>query len=116
MVLPQSMRLKGYRCFDLIYRHGKRYHGNFMIIRVAKSKSKLLKASCKINDHKACRFGVAISSKVSKKAVVRNALRRLFHQHLRDRLDDKKMDFNSFDNELEGIGKTVMAAGWYVKE
>ena len=46
--------------------------------------------------------------------LIQNSLNKI--SHLRDRLDDKKMDFNSFDNELEGIGKTVMAAGWYVKE
>ena len=46
--------------------------------------------------------------------LIQNSLNKI--SDLRDRLDDKKMDFNSFDSELEGIGKTVMAAGWYVNE
>jgi len=86
MVLPQSMRLKGYKCFDLLHRSGQRYHGDFMLIRVVRAKVHLLSSSCKISNYKTCRFGVAISSKVSKKAVVRNRLRRILHQHLRERL------------------------------
>jgi len=34
-----------------------------------------------------CRCAIVISSKVSKRAVVRNRLRRLFHSHLRLRLE-----------------------------
>ena len=38
MVLPKEMRLKGYKCFDYIHKHGKRYKGNSMILKVTKSK------------------------------------------------------------------------------
>ncbi len=88
MVLPQSMRLKGYKCFDLIHRSGKRFYGDFMILRVVKARSYLLNSSCKKSLDKACRCGLTISGKVSKKAVVRNRLRRVFHEHLRVRLED----------------------------
>ncbi len=86
MVLPRSMRLKGHRCFDHIHRFGKRYHGSLMILRVAKSKPILQKSSFKDGNPTACKCAVAISNKVSKKAVVRNRLRRLIHNHLRERL------------------------------
>ncbi len=36
-----------------------------------------------------CRCAISISNKVSKKAVIRNRLRRLIHQHLRVRLFKK---------------------------
>ena len=41
MVLPKQMRLKGYRCFDYIYKEGSRYYGYSMVLRVSISNSKL---------------------------------------------------------------------------
>ena len=86
MVLPQSMRLKGHRCFELLHRYGTRYHSTSMMLRVVKAKPSLLPQPCRTIDTQTCRFAVAISNKVSKKAVVRNKLRRIIHSHLRERL------------------------------
>ncbi len=86
MVLPQSMRLKGHRCFELLHRYGTRYHSTSMMLRVVKAKPSLLPQPCRTIDTQTCRFAVAISNKVTKKAVVRNRLRRLIHEHLRQRL------------------------------
>jgi ribonuclease P protein component len=60
VALPQPHRLKGQRCFDCLYRQGRAVHG-------AASP---------------WRLGVVVSSKVHKRAVQRNRLRRLLHQHL----------------------------------
>ena len=86
MVLPQSMRLKGHRCFDHLYRKGIRYHEPSILLRVVRAESKLYKGKVRQFESRNCRCAIAISSKVSKKAVIRNRLRRLIHQHLREKL------------------------------
>ena len=86
MVLPNSMRIKGIKCFDHLHRRGERFYGPLMTLRVAKAQNKLLKGTA--NAQKASyRCAVTISSKVSKKAVIRNRLRRLIHDHLRQRFE-----------------------------
>ena len=86
MVLPKSMRLKGYKCFDHLHKCGHRYYGSSMVLRVVQARPQLLKASIRNLEPKSCRCAVVISSKVSKKAVIRNRLRRLIHNHLSQRL------------------------------
>ena len=86
MVLPRSMRLKGHRCFDHLYREGIRYHEPSMMLRVVNAAPKLQKNRVIGNGINTCRCAIAISSKVNKKAVVRNRLRRIIHQHLKNRL------------------------------
>ena len=89
MVLPKSMRIKGYRCFDHLHRFGIRYYGSSMVLRVVKARPRLLRASYQNLDSD-CRCAVTISNKVSKKAVIRNRLRRHLHDHLNKRLFRKK--------------------------
>ena len=96
MVLPRSMRLQGHKCFDHLHRSGSRYHSQSMILKVAKAKNQLLKPSKFIHKEISCRCAVAISNKVSKKAVIRNKLRRILHQHLRSRLAEKKQLSNKW--------------------
>tara|TARA_Y100001968_G_scaffold55516_1_gene46727 strand:+ start:2097 stop:2483 length:387 start_codon:yes stop_codon:yes gene_type:complete len=92
MVLPKHMRLKGYKCFDFIYREGSRFYGSSMVLRITKSNPKL--QSKKINSQitPSIKCAISISNKVSKKSVIRNRLRRLFHQHLAHRLSKIKPD------------------------
>ncbi len=89
MVLPNSMRLRGHRCFDHIHRTGMKYHGSLMIIRVAKSNSGLIRSHKKPLIPSTFKCAIAISNKVSKKAVIRNRLRRVLHNHLKARLSNK---------------------------
>ncbi len=89
MVLPKGMRLKGYKCFDYIHKSSKRYKGNCMILKVTKANNKLLKENIQSSAKVSCRCAISISNKVSKKAVIRNRLRRLLHEHLRRRLYQK---------------------------
>ncbi len=96
MVLPKTMRLKGHRCFDHLYRDGTRYHEPSILLRVVKAENKLYKFTKQRIDSKACRCAIAISSKVSKKAVVRNRLRRIIHQHLRARLSQASEHSNKW--------------------
>ena len=93
MVLPASMRLRGHRCFDHLHRKGKRFHGTLMVLRKASASNSLLKrpsmpagSSIPLRST-TCRVAVVISSKVSKRAVIRNRLRRRLHDHLRSRFE-----------------------------
>ena len=83
------MRLKGYRHFDRIYKEGRRYQGSILLLRVLNS---MTTSSYKQNGGNTgtCKCAVAISNKVSKKAVFRNRLRRLIHNHLQKRLSTLK--------------------------
>ena len=80
MALPKSMRLKGHRTFKYIYKNAKKFYGDLMVFRIAKSNSNILR-SHKIN-HNLSSFKIAItvSKKVSKKSVVRNRIRRLLQE------------------------------------
>ena len=89
MVLPKSMRIKGHRCFDHLHRAGIRYQSSSMLLRVVRARNSLLKSHKQKLQQPTYRFAVAISSKVSKKAVTRNRLRRLLHDHLRFRYLNK---------------------------
>ena len=86
MVLPKHMRLKGHRCFDFIYREGSRFNSPSMVLRVVKATTKFQKKEINKNIGPCIKCAVSISNKVSKKSVIRNKLRRLFHQHLSTRL------------------------------
>jgi len=96
MVLPKSMRLQGHRCFDHLYRQGIRYHESSMVLRVVNSEPGLHKSKIREVESTACRCAIAISSKVSKKAVVRNRMRRLIHEHLRAKLSKASAHANKW--------------------
>jgi len=82
MVLPKSMRLKGHRCFDFIYKEGIRFYSSSMVLRVSKANTKLQSKGIDSEFRPCIKCAISISNKVSKKSVVRNKLRRLFHHHL----------------------------------
>ncbi|MDM7954056.1 MAG: ribonuclease P protein component [Cyanobium sp. CZS 25K] len=82
MALPQQHRLKGRRVFDRLYRQGRRFQGPALLLRVLAADASLLPPGTP-NPASPWRCGIVVSSKVSKLAVRRNRLRRLFHDHLR---------------------------------
>ena len=83
MVLPKHMRLKGHRCFDFIYKEGSRFYSRSMVLRVTKANTKPQVKKITSNfSRPSIKCAISISNKVSKKSVVRNKLRRLFHHHL----------------------------------
>ncbi len=90
MVLPKEMRIKGYRSFEYIHKSAKRYRGNSMMLKVAKANENLIRIKPISSVNLSCRCAISISNKVSKKAVVRNRLRRLIHNHLKLKLFKKK--------------------------
>jgi len=82
MALPKDMRLKGYRTFDYIHKNSIKYHGKLMTFRVARSNPEILSSHKITNTSKNLRVAIAISKKVSKKAVVRNRIRRILQHWL----------------------------------
>lgn len=86
------MRLRGHRCFDLLHRRGKRHDSDHLVLRVVQADPRRLSPPLQRWENldpgaRRCRCGVVISSKVSKRSVKRNRLRRALHQHLRSRLE-----------------------------
>ena len=89
MVLPASMRLRGHRCFNRLHRSSTRQNGTLMVLRVAAGDSNLLRRELRGIQERTCRCALVISNKVSKRSVKRNRLRRLLHDHLRLRFEQR---------------------------
>ena len=82
MSLPKSMRLKGHRTFDYIHKNSVKYYGKLMTFKLAKANQQIL-ISHKLTDITGkLKVAISISKKVSKKAVERNKIRRILHEHL----------------------------------
>ena len=82
MALPKDMRLKGHRTFNYIHNHSTTYHGKLMTLKVARSNPDILLKHKFTNTSNKLRVAIAISKKVSKKAVERNKLRRILQDWL----------------------------------
>ena len=82
MALPKNMRLKGHRTFNYIHKNSITYHGKLMTFKVARSNRGFLLTHKLKNTSNKFRIAIAISKKVSKKAVERNKLRRILQEWL----------------------------------
>ena len=82
MALPKNMRLKGHRTFNYIHKNSIKYYGEFMTFKVAKSNPEILFSHKFKNTSNNLRVAIAISKKISKKAVIRNKLRRVLQEWL----------------------------------
>ena len=82
MALPKDMRLKGHRTFYYIHKNSVTYHGKLMTFKVARSNPEILLTHKLTNNSNNFRVAIAISKKVSKKAVQRNKIRRILQEWL----------------------------------
>ena len=82
MALPKAMRLKGHRSFDYIHKNSVMYYGQYMTFKIARSNPNILISHKNINSLNNFKIAIAISKKVSKKAVVRNKIRRVLQDYL----------------------------------
>ena len=82
MALPKDMRLKGHRTFNYIHKNSTTYHGKLMTFKVAISNPDVLLTHKLRNSSNNFKVAIAISKKVSKKAVERNKLRRILQDWL----------------------------------
>jgi ribonuclease P protein component len=76
--------------FDHLYRRGRSQSLATMVLKVAPPRPELLHPP-QPQHATTCRLVVVVSSKVSKRAVVRNRLRRLFHEAFRQRQQRKPL-------------------------
>ena len=125
MVLPKHMRLKGHRCFDFIYKEGSRFYSSSMVLRVTNAHKKPQEKATNSKIRSTIKCAISISSKVSKKSVIRNKFRRLFHHHLSYRLSNMVLNNeiwvffslkpscmkNSNSNLLKECDKLLIKAG-----
>ena len=82
MALPKDMRLKGHRTFDYIHKNSIKYDGQLMTFKVVRSNPNILLSHKVKNNSDNFRVAIAISKKVSKKAVDRNKIRRTLQEWL----------------------------------
>ena len=82
MALPKEMRLKGHRTFNYINKNSIKYHGKLMTFKVARSNPEILLSHKIKNSPDNLKVAIAISKKVSKKAVDRNKIRRILQHWL----------------------------------
>ena len=80
MALPKDMRLKGYRTFNYIHQNSTTYYGKLMTFKLAKSNPEILSSHKLKNTSNNLKIAIAISKKVSKKAVDRNKIRRILQE------------------------------------
>ncbi|MEA5511362.1 ribonuclease P protein component [Crocosphaera sp. UHCC 0190] len=76
MGLPKHNRLKQPKAFQAVYSQGKRYQSHHLVLRV-------LPQTNPENKTIPTQFGIAVSQKVSKKAVIRNRLKRQIRAAIR---------------------------------
>ena len=82
MSLPRDMRLRGHRTFDYIHKNSVKYYGKLMIFKVAKSNPSILLSHNLRDNPNNFKIAIAVSKKVSKKAVDRNKIRRILQEWL----------------------------------
>ncbi|WP_204104180.1 MULTISPECIES: ribonuclease P protein component [Spirulina sp. CCY15215] len=86
MGLPQANRLKHWRDFQEVYQRGKRYSGSYLTLRSLSvmPKSETGATEAEITLIPSTRIGISIGKKVSKKAVVRNRIKRQIRAAIRE--------------------------------
>ena len=82
MALPKAMRLKGHRTFDYIHKNSVKFYGKSMTFKIARSNPRILTSHNHLDNLNNFKIAIAISKKVSKKAVVRNKIRRILQDYL----------------------------------
>lgn len=92
-MLPKINRIKKKKDFDVIFKNSKSIKTNLFVLKIAKN-------SLGIN-----RFGFVVSTKVSKKATVRNKIRRRFAEVMREETSSIKSGTDLVLIALPGIEK-----------
>ncbi len=90
-MLPKKHRLKKKKEFERVFKEGKAAKKDFLFIKFIK------------NDLDATRFGFVVSKKISKKAVVRNKVKRRLREAAREMLSDIKPGYDVVVVAQKGI-------------
>jgi ribonuclease P protein component len=77
VALPKANRLKSRQDFQAVFREGFRRHGSYLTLRALRpSQSQIPSQDAAGGGSAPIRIGISISTKVSKRAVVRNKIKR----------------------------------------
>lgn len=96
-MLPKKNRLKKKKDFERIFKKGKGLNGDFLFLKIAK------------NNLKESRFGFVVSKKVSKKAVVRNKVKRRLREAVKLKLPGVKAGIDGVLITRPGIESKTFA-------
>lgn len=111
-MLPKKNRLKGNLTFEEVKKEGSMHQSRNFGLLVRKRE-----------DNQPTRFGFIVSTKISKKAVERNKIKRMLRDALRDKLDRIRKGYDAIllarsgllkvkkDMLEKEIGKTLKEAG-----
>lgn len=101
-MLPQENRLKKKNDFDKVFKRGQGFKQDFLYLKIRK------------NNLKSSRFGFVVSKKFSKKAVIRNKIRRRLSELIRKKLPEieKRIDgviivMPGAENNFQELEKTI---------
>jgi len=92
-MLPKINRIKKKKDFEKIFKNSKSFKNNLFIFRIAK------------NDLDQNRFGFVVSQKVSKRAVIRNKVRRRLTESIKAEINNIKNNTDLVIIALHGIEK-----------
>ena len=82
--------LKGFNCFAKVFENGKKFYvENLLLITVSKDNELIIKKSSQPN---ICYYGVGSSRKINKKGVIRNRIKRLLRESIRQLFVEKEID------------------------
>ncbi|MEK7658342.1 MAG: ribonuclease P protein component [Patescibacteria group bacterium] len=81
-MLPKSNRLKNKKDFDRVFKEGRGFKNDFLALKAVKNNTDI------------SRFGFVVSQKVSKKAVIRNKIKRRLREII-------KKDLAVFKNGID---------------
>ncbi|MBD0336801.1 MAG: ribonuclease P protein component [Cyanobacteria bacterium Co-bin13] len=85
MALPKQYRLRHSREFSAVYRHGSKAVSEHLVVRVL-APGTAAPSPAGRTEADPSRFGISISQKVSKRAVIRNRLKRQIRAAIRQLL------------------------------
>ena len=91
-MLPENNRLRGSLAFQKVKEEGKMHQSNTFGFLVRSR-----------NDEDPTRFGVVVSTKISKKAVDRNKVKRMVKEAIRENLDKIKDGFDAVILAKKGL-------------
>lgn len=92
-MLPLVNRLKKKRDFEKVFKKGKGFKGDFLFLKIVE------------NNLKVSRFGFVVGKKFSKKAVLRNKIKRRLREQVRVKLPEIKTGFDGVLVVFEGLGE-----------
>lgn len=100
-MLPQNNRLKKKKDFEKVFRKGKGFKEDFLALKTCR------------NDFNCSRFGFVVSQKISKKATVRNKIKRMLRKIIEENLKTIKKGSDVLIIVLPGL---EISDFWQIKE